>query len=650
MVIDTLGEEVVTDLLENLIQMQVLPYQLLGGVPGGELFGLQKDKLDKRWELLYSMLGASSAPHMQRVMSPEWAVTFKLYVQFCRRTAIHLETLLDLEVEKLYQQGRTFLVRDPSGSGSDTPSSDTTGRRPQEKVSLDPALVQEHGNFVVQTLKSVLVVEQEVHKMFDDGVFALGSSGFVSAADGGDQTAPHTCTAMSSVFDKYLDPFVQAERHNVQELITTLVAEDVLRSFPRPEPEVVMEEVKGRGKRGSTTQAVVEPKKKEFDDSSVDMIAYTSNCQSVFNSAEVLFQTIRSSLLRCASFSTGKPLLSLSMEYKVCIQIYAESIRTSLLPNIPSTAKRVGRRFAHVLSLEEEVLACRAITTAERCISLIPQMQNEMSVKIRNDFASDVDMRAQCELLSDVSSCAVDILVGSLLGRINDALIPMANAPWADMTHVGDSSPYVRVIRSILHGMIPRLRKVLPWKCFDLFCTRASGDCLDHFLALVMGLKKVSVVGAEQLLLDITDIKPLFTKLHHTCLPTKSFERQSMVVSQSYLDNVNKKSQLIELVLKLICTDDEQFEETFYIMWPEGQECDMAAIRNLRVSPASSAASAGRGNGTPQLERKSSNDSINDQSPSRLGNAVESLKNKANVLSKFKLGRRKENKEGRDSF
>ncbi|CAE7496254.1 VPS53 [Symbiodinium microadriaticum] len=580
MVIDTLGDEVVTDLLENLIQMQVLPYQLLGGVPGGDLFGLEKDKLDKRWELLYSVLGASSAPHMQRIMSPEWAVTFKLYVQFCRRTAVHLETLLDLEVERLYQRGREGTVTDSSA------------RRQQERVSLDPALVQEHGNFVVQTLKSVLAVEQEVHKMFDDGVFALGTTGFVSSADADQTPVSFTCTAMSSVFDRYLDPFVQAERHNVQELIQTLVAEDVERAFPCQEPDPTAEEVRGRSRRASAAQPTPDSKKKEIDDSSVDMIAYASNCQSVFNSAEMLFQTIRSSLLRCASFSTGKPLLSLSMEYKVCIQIYAESVRTSLLPVVPTTAKRVGRRYAHVLSLEEEILACRAITTAERCIALIPQMQNEMGLKIRSDYAADVDMRAQCELLSDV----------------------------------------------------------LSWKCFDLFCARASGDFLDHFLALVMGLRKVSVVGAEQLLLDITDIKPLLLKLHHTSLPAKSFERQSMVVSQAYLDNVSKKSQLIELVLKLICTDDEQFEETFYIMWPEGQECDMAAIRNLRISAAAGAATAGRSNGTPQPERKSSSDSLSDQSPSRLGNAVESLRSKANVLSKFKIGRKKDNREGRDSF
>lgn len=655
MVVDTLGEDAVTDLLETLIQMQVLPYQLRGGVPGGELFGLQKDQLDKRWELLYSVLGASSAPHMQRIMSAEWAVTFKLYVQFCRRTAVHLESLLDLEVEKLYQRGRTFLVKEKSSDPSDSGEEDAPAptRKPvQEKVSLDPSLVQEHGNFVVQTLKNVLAVEQEVHKMFSDGVFALSAAGFVSASDGDQAAVSYTCTAMSSVFDKYLDPFVQAERHNVQELIQSLVAEDVRRYFPAPPPPPETAVAQG-GRRGQQPQAIPEPKvDRAAEDARVDMIAYASSCQNVFNSAEMLFQTVRSSLLRCASFATGKPLLSLSMEYKVCIQIYAESIRTQLLPVIPLSAMRVGRRRAHVLSLEEEVLVCRAITTAERCISLIPQMQNEIGVKIRSDYAADVDMRAQCELLSDVASCAVDLLVGTLLGRANECLVHMANASWADMSSVGDSSPYVRQVRDMLVGVIPRLRKVLSWRSFDCLCSRFSSDFLDHFLALVMGLRKVSVVGAEQLLLDVTDLKPLLLKLHHTSLPAKSFERQSMVVDQSYLDNVGKKSQLIELVLKLICTDDEQFEETFFIMWPEGQDADMAAIRNLRVSSTSSTGGStpGRaGGGAVAVDRKSSSESISELSPSRLGNAVESLKSKKdNVLSKFKIGHRK--KDGRESF
>jgi hypothetical protein len=607
MVIDTLGEETVGDLIESLIHAQILSYQIKAGYEGGELFGLEKEMLEKRWEELYRLLGSSSAPHMQRIMSPEWDITFKLYVEFCRRTAQHLDKLLDKEVKKLSsnypnppstlapsRRSSSQISLNDADGGSDSPAVPST---PHSSPEIDPGALQEHGNFVVQVLKSVLATEQEVHKMFDDGVFALSAAGFVSApAPGGPRVAAsNRCFLMSSLFDKYLDPFVQSERRNVQELIQSLVDEDIRLITPDPSPEQQSPQtsptkgsnpgVQGQG-TGAAGGAV--STKEEV----VDLITYTSSCQRVFNSAEMIFQTIRSSLLRCASFSSGVPLLTLVHEYKVCFQIYAETLRTSLCPAIPPSAPRVGRRKALNLSLDDEILACRAVITAERCASLIPQIQSEVSSKLQTQYAADVEMRAQSELFEDVTYHGVNVLVGSLLGKSNESLVYMVATPWSKISVVGDCSPYIRMLRSMLTSVVPRLRKVLSWKCFDALCYRFASDLLDHFLALIMGLKKISVVGAEQLLLDTNELKPLLMKLHHISLPTKSLERQTMQVTQSYHEMVTKKGRLIEVVLKLICSDDEQIESTFYLMWPEGQEGDLKTIKALKASTHSSSASS----------------------------------------------------------
>jgi hypothetical protein len=597
MVVDTLGEETVGDLIESLIHAQILSYQIRAGYEGGELFGLEKEMLEKRWEELYRLLGSSSAPHMQRIMSPEWDITFKLYVEFCRRTAQHLDKLLDKEVKKLNSSSAMPSSSLPSrrsnsqisdaeiSGGTDSPIPSSANRSSE----VDPGALQEHGNFVVQILKSVLATEQEVHKMFDDGVFALSASGFVSAPAAGSRAPSNRCFLMSGLFDKYLDPFVQSERRNVQELIQSLVDEDIRLITPDPPPDQPLQSTPTKGSNSNTPQGPGASNPPSTKEEVVDLIAYTSSCQRVFNSAEMIFQTIRSSLLRCASFSSGVPLLTLVHEYKVCFQIYAETLRNCLCPVIPPSAPRVGRRNALNLTLDEEILACRAVITAERCASLIPQIQSEVSSKLQSQYATDVEMRAQSELFEDVTYHGVNILVGSLLGKANESLVYMVATPWSKISVVGDCSPYIRMLRTMLTSVVPRLRKVLSWKCFDALCYRFGSDLLDHFLALIMGLKKISVVGAEQLLLDTNELKPLLMKLHHISLPTKSLERQTMQVTQSYYEMVTKKARLIEVVLKLICSDDEQIESTFYLMWPEGQEGDLKTIKALKASTHSAA-------------------------------------------------------------
>jgi hypothetical protein len=662
MVIDTLGEETVGDLIDTLVQAQVLAYQIRAGYEGGELFSLDKDMLEKRWEELYRLLGSSSAPHMQRIMSSEWDITFKLYVEFCRRTAQHLERLLDKEVKKLTSPANTPPPPSPGPnsrrSTSQTSLNDGTVDSANDSsvppsshgaaAEVDPAALQEHGNFIVQILKSVLATEQEVHKMFDDGVFALSASGYVSAP-AGSQTVSNRCFLMSSLFDKFLDPFVQSERRNVQELIQSLVAEDIRLITPDPPPDQAgansTTPTKGNhpGQQPASTKEEV-----------VDLIAYTSACQRVFNSAEMIFQTIRSSLLRCASFSSGVPLLTLVHEYKVCFQIYAETLRNSLCPVIPHSAPRVGRRKAFTLTLDEEVLACRAVITAERCASLIPQIQAEVSSKLLAQYASDVDMRAQSELFEDVTYHGVNVLVGSLLGKANESLVYMVATPWAKISVVGDCSPYIRMLHHMLTTLVPRLRKVLSWKCFDALCYRFSSDLLDHFLALIMGLKKIGVVGAEQLLLDTNELKPLLMKLHHTSLPMKSLERQTMQVPENFYEMVTKKARLIEVVLKLICSDDEHIESTFYLMWPEGQEGDLKTIKALKASIQSAAAKEdGSSHGGHYEDGISSHDTSLPTSSGggfgaamlgSLGNlgSVGNLRAKAsNLTDRFKLGGKK---------
>lgn len=416
--------------------------------------------------------------------------------------------------------------------------------------------------------------------MFDDGVFALSASGFVSAPVDGSRTPSNRCFIMSNLFDKYLDPFVQSERRNVQELIQSLVDEDIRLITPEPPPSQTLQNTPTKGNNNAPAASNPPSTKEEV----VDLIVYTSSCQRVFNSAEMIFQTIRSSLLRCASFSSGVPLLTLVHEYKVCFQIYAETLRNCLCPVIPPSAPRVGRRNALNLTLDEEILACRAVITAERCASLIPQIQSEVSTKLQSQYAADVEMRAQSELFEDVTYHGVNILVSSLLGKANESLVYMVATPWSKISVVGDCSPYIRMLRTMLTSVVPRLRKVLSWKCFDALCYRFGSDLLDHFLALIMGLKKISVVGAEQLLLDTNELKPLLMKLHHISLPTKSLERQTMQVTQSYYEMVTKKGRLIEVVLKLICSDDDQIESTFYLMWPEGQEGDLKTIKALKAS------------------------------------------------------------------
>ena len=711
-VVDLFGDDVRMELLETLVQTQLLPYQTRSGFVGGDLYGLEKEKLDQSREELYKILVSASAPHLQRVVSSEWNISFLLYLTFCKQTSDHLRDLLNLEVKKLYTPPPSAAAMPPpatsrpsikanyvSSSDLDKDSShhvkksfpgantlgkvtggigsvagtvagtvvDTVGTvagtvvavsttmtstiglsasNSQNQMSMEQVYepeinrIVEHGNFVVATLKVIIAIEQEMHKMFDDGVFTLNNNGMQydsltlamiprnsdqvsgSRRDRNYHQDQYRCFLMSSVFDDFLDPFIQSERVNIQNLMSSLVNEDVKSIFanapiaqPLPAPaassssgggfplklsfkssksgaNVSKSQATAAGTQNTTGSHLPQPEG-EFD-----LITYSTACQTIFNCSEQLYQAIRSSLLKCTSFTVGRPLLALINEYKVCFQIFAEIIRTALCPPIPTATDAytlIGKRKAFEQSLAEEILTCRTIITADKMIFLLPQLQHEIQTKLISNSnylqssitptSHDLDMSSQIQLFEDVISSAIDILVGSILYQIQPCFQVFAAIPWSRVTSVGDCSPYVSILSSSLSTLIPKYRKVFPWKHFEVICYRFTCDFLDYYLALIMGLKRICIIGAEQLLLDLNEMKPLLSKLPFISLPIKSLERQTMKINESHSENIVKKFKILEVVLKLLCScgDDDQIEENFYIMWPDGQERDLETIKALKM-------------------------------------------------------------------
>jgi hypothetical protein len=91
--------------------------------------------------------------------------------------------------------------------------------------------------------------------------------------------------SIGDAFDGFLDPYVKLERSKLDELIQSML--------------LLEEQVHG-------------PEESKPD------IPYESSRK--------MFEEIKKSLKRCSTFSNGNTLLSLSMEFRVCLQQYALSL------------------------------------------------------------------------------------------------------------------------------------------------------------------------------------------------------------------------------------------------------------------------------------------------------------------------------------
>ena len=103
----------------------------------------------------------------------------------------------------------------------------------------------------------------------------------------------------------------------------------------------------------------------------------------------------------------------------------------------------------------------------------------------------------------DVVAHAINVLSGSLLERNKeDSFKLLRKSNWDKIESVGDESPYVLRIKQALTSCVPTYRDILSASLFRQFCTRFASMFLDAYMKVILNLRKISVVGAEQLLLD----------------------------------------------------------------------------------------------------------------------------------------------------
>jgi hypothetical protein len=305
----------------------------------------------------------------------------------------------------------------------------------------------------------------------------------------------------------------------------------------------------------------------------------------IFGSSLSVFTFIKNSIKRCTTFSSEYTFLSLSNELKAGLRQYAELLRKrcpeqraapSLFPADPKPAQ------VHKLNLGEEQLMCLMINTGEYCADLVPSLEEMIKSKIATELAEQVDFAGEADIFMDLGAHALKVLVSGILERLRPGFSSMASANWTNIEEVVLENQYVNVVQAVLVKDIPTIRNGLSDNYFRTFCTKLASSALDTFLDIIFRQKRISEMGAQQMLLDMYNIKTQLLNLH-SFGPDDNSYRQSGIPAM-YEKLVTGRFARIEVVLKLVGTpeDEAMLVERFRIMWPEGNASDLEKIMSLK--------------------------------------------------------------------
>ncbi|XP_020323515.1 vacuolar protein sorting-associated protein 53 homolog [Oncorhynchus kisutch] len=290
--------------------------------------------------------------------------------------------------------------------------------------------------------------------------------------------------------------------------------------------------------------------------------AGTEDGGAVLPSCADLFVYYKKCMVQCSQLSTGEPMIALTTIFQKYLREYAWKILSGNLPKTSSNSggltiksllqEKEGSEAAK-FNVEELCLICSILSTAEYCLATTQQLEEKLKEKVDKTLVERINLTGEMDTFSNVISNSIQLLVQDLDAACDPALTAMSKMPWQSVEHVGDQSPYVTSVIMHIKQNVPIIRGNLAStrKYFTQFCIKFTNSFIPKFINHLFRCKPISMVGAEQLLLDTHSLKTVLLDL-----PSIG----SQVVRKapaSYTKIVVKGMTRAEMILKVVMAPHE---------------------------------------------------------------------------------------------
>ncbi|XP_062967674.1 vacuolar protein sorting-associated protein 53 homolog isoform X2 [Cynocephalus volans] len=429
------------------------------------------DKIDRRYAWIKRQL-VDYEEKYGRMFPREWYMTERIAVEFCHVTRTELAKIMrtrakEIEVKLLlFAIQRTtnfegFLAKRFSGC---TLTDGTLKKLESPPPSTNPFLEDDSAPEMEELAVEKGDLDQPKKPKVPDNPF----HGIVSKC-----------------FEPHLYVYIESQDKNLGELIDRFVADFKAQGPPKPNTD---------------EGGAVLP-------SCADLFVYYKKC-----------------MVQCSQLSTGEPMIALTTIFQKYLREYAWKILSGNLPKTTTSSggltissllkEKEGSEVAK-FTLEELCLICSILSTAEYCLATTQQLEEKLKEKVDVSLIERINLTGEMDTFSTVISSSIQLLVQDLDAACDPALTAMSKMQWQNVEHVGDQSPYVTSVILHIKQNVPIIRDNLAStrKYFTQFCIKFANSFIPKFITHLFKCKPISMVGAEQLLLDTHSLKMVLLDL-----------------------------------------------------------------------------------------------------------------------------------------
>ncbi|KAL6137090.1 hypothetical protein ACLB2K_062385 [Fragaria x ananassa] len=519
LVVDALEASVREELVNNFCSRELTSYEQI--FEGAELAKL--DKTERRYAWIKRRMRTNE--EIWTIFPSSWHVSYRLCIQFCKKTRKQLEDILNYQKEKP-DVGTLLLALQRTLEFEDELAEKFGGGTRGREVGNE---IEEIGRGE-NTTQSASDIRKKYEKKFaahqgnateeKDKELSVPGAGFNFRG------------IISSCFEPHLTVYTELEEKTLMESLEKLVQEE--------------------------TWDVEE-----------------GSQSSVLSSSMQLFLIIKRSLKRCSALTKNQTLFNLFKVFQRVLKAYA----TKLFARLPKggtgiVAAATGMDGQIKTSDRDERVICYIVNSAEYCTNTSGELAESVSKIIDSQLADGVDMSEVQDEFSAVITRALVTLVQGLETKFDNEMAAMTRVPWGALESVGDQSEYVNGINMILASSIPILGSLLSPIYFQFFLDKLASSLGPRFYANIFKCKQISETGAQQMLLDTQAVKTIL-------LDIPSLGHQTSRAA-SYAKFVSREMSKAEALLKVILSPIDSVADTYRALLPEGTPMEFQRILELK--------------------------------------------------------------------
>ena len=325
-------------------------------------------------------------------------------------------------------------------------------------------------------------------------------------------------SVISACFEAYLGQWVVAQEEQFSSLIAAVykagpAADELLGEVGKSQPP---------SPRDNPTS-----RQSSLDDSDPPM---------VYISAVNLFAQMRASLQRCRQFTSGQIMVDLFSVFKKGINLYCEKVLKSRLPTPNADKHHPDDASSQQAFLGRIQTVCAVIGSCDYCLKMTPFLHKSCM-----SFLDKIlDISNEIQKLADFREYAQESAIMVIVRELRSVgIVPISQADWWNRDSAASVSPHVAKLRIMFELSNRNLKKNLADNHYKAIIESICHKVISQLTETVYTAKPISDTGAQQLIVDVAEIKSILLDSSHKH-------------QQTYIDMVQRGFHRLEISLKAL--------------------------------------------------------------------------------------------------